>query len=139
MTSKVIEGNKSSSNFTVNQNLPLLDGPMMLHAPNCVDLSLSHSPSCSLFPSLYISLSISLFCSMQKIIYTQRNVFHKINYDLKGHVRPLLCRVIFKKFQIFGSNNNLDLHSYGQLLSLFSWQFQSDQRRIELMGIGICS
>ena len=30
MTSKVIEGHKSSSNFSVNQTLPLLDGPLML-------------------------------------------------------------------------------------------------------------
>ena len=60
MTSKVFEGHKSSSNFSVNPTLPLLDG---------------HSPSCSLFPSLSLTLtlyffSISLFCSMQKLLYT---------------------------------------------------------------------
>jgi hypothetical protein len=30
MTSKVIEGHKSSSNFSVNPTLPLMDGPLML-------------------------------------------------------------------------------------------------------------
>ena len=105
MTSKVIEGHKSSSNFSVNPTLPLLDGPLMLPPPNCVYLSLSHSISFSLPLSfsycLYISLSISLFRYIQKLIYTQRNVFHKIKYDIKGHMRPFLCRVILKKFQIF--------------------------------------
>ena len=56
LTSKIIEGHKSSSNFSVYPTLPLLDG---------------QPPSCSLFPSLSISLSFSLFCSMQKLIYTQ--------------------------------------------------------------------
>ena len=41
MTSKVIEGHKSSSNFCANPTLPLLDGPLMLPPTNCVDLSLS--------------------------------------------------------------------------------------------------
>ena len=53
MTSKVIEGHKSSSNFRVNPTLPLLDDPLMLPPPNCVDLSLY------LFFSLPLSLSKS--------------------------------------------------------------------------------
>ena len=60
-------------------------------------ISLSQCPSRSLF----LLLSSSLFCSMQKIIWTQWNVFHKIKYDLKGHIRPLLCRVIEKKIRSF--------------------------------------
>ena len=36
-----------------------------------------------------------------------------------GFMWPLLCYGILKKFPIFWSNYNLDLRSYGQLLSLF--------------------
>ena len=43
MTSKVIEGHKSLSNFSINPTIPLLDGPLMLPPPNCVDLSFSLS------------------------------------------------------------------------------------------------
>ena len=51
-------------------------------------ISLSHSQSYSLFLplSFYYCLSIYLFCSMQTLIFTQRNVFHKMKYDLKGHI-----------------------------------------------------
>ena len=56
-----------------------------------------HSLSPSLTLSLCISLSISLFCSMQILIYTLKNVFHKMKYDLKGHLAQLLYRVIYKK------------------------------------------
>ena len=54
MTSKVIEGHESSSDFSVNPTLPLLDGRLMLPSLNCVDFS--HSPSRSLTRSLYPSL-----------------------------------------------------------------------------------
>ena len=80
MTSKVMEGHKSSTNFSVNPTLPLLDSLLMLPPPNCVDLSISFS----LYPSL-----------MQKFIYTQL---------VLDEVYPY---------------NNLDLRSYGQLLSMF--------------------
>ena len=57
MTSKVIEGHKSSFKFCVNPTLPLLYGPLMLSPPNCEDLTLHLLPrffsySLSLFPSL---------------------------------------------------------------------------------------
>ena len=55
MTSKVIEGHKSSSNFSVNPTLPLLNGSLLLPPPNCVDLSIY----LSLFPSLSLTLSLS--------------------------------------------------------------------------------
>ena len=119
ITSKVIEGQKSLSYFSVNPTFPILDGPLMLSPPNCVDLSTSFSLPVSFPYFVSIFLSISVFCSMQTLIYTQRNVFHKMMYDLKGYMRPLLCRVIFKNSQIFWSIYNLDLRSYGQLLSLF--------------------
>ena len=114
MTSKVIKGHKSSSNFTVNPTLPLLDGPLILPSPNCVylflSLSISFSLPLSFSYSLSISLSTSLFCSMQTLIYI-----------LKGHTRPFLCRVSFNNFQIFWSNYNLDL----QILSLFNLNLRS--------------
>ena len=106
MTSKVIECYKSLSNFSVNSTLPLLDGPLMLPSPNCLVLSF--------FYSLSISLYISLFCSMQTLIYTQRNILHKMKYNLKGHMTTLLCRVILKKISDF-----FILTTYGQLLPLF--------------------
>ena len=49
MTSKVIEGPKSLSNFSVNLTLPLMDGPLML--PNELCVFLSDSPSRSRFRS----------------------------------------------------------------------------------------
>ena len=56
MTSKVIEGHKKLSNFSVNPALLLLDGPLMLHPPYCgVFLSISVS----------LSISLSLFHFMQ--------------------------------------------------------------------------
>ena len=89
-----LKGHKSSSNFTVNPTLPLLDGPLILPSPNCLylflSLSISFSLPLSFFYSLSISLSTSLFCSMQTLIYI-----------LKVHTRPLLCCVIFNNFQIF--------------------------------------
>ena len=96
MTSKVIEGHKSSSNFSVNPTLPLMDGMLMLpsqivcislsltlylvlYSPLFLLLSISFSIPLSFSYSLFISLSTSLFCSMQTLIYI-----------LKGHMRPLL-------------------------------------------------
>ena len=63
-TSKVIEGYKSLSSFSVNPTLPLLDGPLTLPSPNCVDLSLTHSSSRSVFPSRSLTLSKSLSISL---------------------------------------------------------------------------
>ena len=58
----IIEGHKSSSNFTVNPTLLLLDGPLMLHSPNCVDLSLSFSLSLSKSSALsLIALNANLW------------------------------------------------------------------------------
>ena len=73
MTSKVIEGHKSSSNFSVNPTLPLLDGPLMLPPPNCVYLYLSHSISFSL--PLLLSLTLSLYIPL----YLPLSLYAKIN------------------------------------------------------------
>ena len=73
ITLKVIEGPKSSYNFSVNPTLPLMDGPLMLPHELCAFLffSLSISFSIPLYfsYSFSISLSTSLFCSMQTFFY----------------------------------------------------------------------
>ena len=94
MTSKVIQGLKSSSNFSVNPTLPLLDGPSMLPSPYCLEFS--HSPSLHLFSLPRLSFTLSLYPSLPPSFAW-------------GHMRPLLCRVIFNNFQIFWSNYNLVL------------------------------
>ena len=87
--------------------LSRLCGSLYLYLSLSLTLHLAlSSPFFLLFP-LSIFLSISLFCSMQTLIYTQRNVFHKIKYDLKGHMRPLLCPLLLEKFRSFWSNYNL--------------------------------
>ena len=73
MTSKVIKGHKFSSNFSVNQTLPLLDGPLMLPAPNCVDLSFSLSlskspPRIAVNENLWTFSSLFLIIVLKKII-----------------------------------------------------------------------
>ena len=110
---KVIEGHKSSSKFSVNPTLALCDGPLMLPLSKlCGSLPLFLSLTFHLVLSspllLLLPLSISLFFSMQTLIYTRRNVLHKMKYDLKDHIRPLLCRVISKNSPIFWSNYKLD-------------------------------
>ena len=65
MTSKVIESHKSSSNFSFNPTIPLLDSPLMLPAPNFVDLSHSifltlHLLSSPLFTLLTLYLPLML-------------------------------------------------------------------------------
>ena len=57
MTSKVIEDHKSSSNFSVNPTLPLLDG---------------RSPFCSIFTSLTLSLSIYIYIPL--LLYAKNNL-----------------------------------------------------------------
>ena len=60
MTSKVIEGHKSSSNFSVHPTLPLLDGPLMPLVCGSFSPSLSHSLSLFLFLSPKVPLLLLL-------------------------------------------------------------------------------
>ena len=81
---------QKSSNFSVNPTLPLMDGTLMIPSKIvCISLSLTlHLVLYSLYFSF--SLSTSLFCSMQTLIYI-----------LKGHMRPLLFAwflMIFRSF-----------------------------------------
>ena len=117
MTSKVIEGHKSSFNFTVKPTLPLLVGPLILPSPNC--LYLSHSLSILFF--LPHSLSISLSTSLLILHYS---TFLKVT---QGHFYVAWFLIIFRSFdQIitltykFCPCFNLNLHSYGQLFVLVS-------------------
>ena len=109
MTSKVIEGQKSLSNFTVNQTLPLLDGPLILPSPNCLYLSLS------ILFFLPHSLSTSL-------LILHWSTFLKVT---QGYFYVAWFLIIFRSFdQIitltykFYPCFNLNLHSYGQLFVL---------------------
>ena len=63
MTSEVIEGHKSSSNFSINPTLSQLDSPMMLPPLNCVDLSLSPSLS-KISPLIALNANLWTFLSM---------------------------------------------------------------------------
>ena len=63
MTFKVIEDHKKSSNFSVNPTLPLLDASLS-------KLCGSHSPSCSLFPSL----SLTLYLYIPLLLYAKINL-----------------------------------------------------------------
>ena len=106
MTSKVNKGHKSSSIFSVNPTLPLLDGPLILNPSNMVgSLSLSTSFSLPLSLSyclstyiplylpLYFSVNINLHTVYREMflqIFIRHISFHKKKYDLKGHMRPLL-------------------------------------------------
>ena len=93
MTSKVIEGPKSSSNFSVNPTLPLMDGPLMLPHELCVFLFLSLY-ICSLFP--FISLTLSLYPSLPlsfapckisfiRVIFNDFQSFHQITTLFFGY------------------------------------------------------
>ena len=85
MTSKAIEGHKSSSNFSVSPTLLLLDAYLS-------KLCGFHSPSCSLFPSLSLTLSLSTpLLLYAKVIYEQRNVFRYCSNFL---CHTVLCKVI---------------------------------------------
>ena len=65
MNSKVIEGHKSSSNFSVNLTLPLMDRPLILPSPNCVDLSLYLSKSS---PSIALNVKLWTLVSCESLV-----------------------------------------------------------------------
>ena len=119
--------------------------------PNCMNCSfshflalfifISHSISCSLFLVLSLSISPS-FCSIQTLIYTLRNVFHKMKFDLKGHMRLLLCRIFFL---IFGSFDQITTLTYVLMdnfcpcfyIRLYSWIDRERQRERETKEKGV--
>ena len=133
MTSKVIEGPKSSSNFSVNPTLPLIDGPLMLPHELCVFLSISFSIPLYLSYSFSISLSTSLFCSMQTFFYVAWFLmifrsFDQITTLFFGYASIPIIPTFFAWWNILADNFlwwfllkiffNLNLRSYGQLFVL---------------------
>ena len=63
MTSKVIEGHKSSSNFSVNQTLPLMISP---HYVSKQISLVEASDGCSIYDSLIVKY---IQCSKKKALY----------------------------------------------------------------------
>ena len=90
---------KCLSNFSVSFQIAWNSLSLTLH------LVLSY-PLFSLL-SLYIPLYTPLLLHANINIHTEK-CFHKMKYDLKGHMRLLLCRVIFKK----------NLRSFDQITTL---------------------
>ena len=78
MTSKVIEGHKSSSNFSVNPTLPLMDGTLMLPSQIvCISLTLTlhlvlYSPLFLLL-SLYTPLYLPIFLHANIDLHSERS------------------------------------------------------------------
>ena len=91
MNSKVIEGYKILSNFSINPTIPLLDGPLILPSPNCVDLSLF--PSLSLTLSLYIPLYLTL------LLYARINIHTSKCFQIRSIsiCHSLLSKAILRK------------------------------------------
>ena len=89
--------------LALTQPFPLMDGPLML-PPQIVCISL-------FFLTLHLILYSPLFLllSFYTTLYLSLLLYEKLIYILKGHIKPLLCRMIFNDFQIFWSNYNLDL------------------------------
>ena len=88
MTSKVIEGHKSASNFSVNPTLPVLDDPLMLPSPNCVDYY--HFP----FRFLLLSLSIPFYLPL--LLHAKFNLHSKRSHEATLMWRDYL--IIFRSF-----------------------------------------
>ena len=115
MTSKVIEGHKSLSNFSVNPTFSLMDGPLMIPSQivcfSLFFLTLHHVLYSPLFLllSLYIPLYLPFFCSMQ--------TFLKFTW---GHFYVAWLLMIFRSFDQITTLTyfNLNLRSYGQLFVL---------------------
>ena len=70
-----LKGHKSSSMFSVNPTLPLLDGPLMLPPPNCVDFSLTLHLVLSSTIFLLLSLYIPLYLPL--LLYANINLHSK--------------------------------------------------------------
>ena len=134
MTSKVIEGHKSASNFSVNPTLPLLDGPLLLPSPNCEDFS--HSPSCSLSLSfsysLSISLSTSLFCSMQTLIY---NLLPCFNLNLRSYGQVFVLVLLTFKGECKCSDTSESKTISSELRSNY-FQISHDIFAIQMENVG---
>ena len=70
------------------------------------------------FPLQIVRISLTLHLILSSPLFLLLSLYiplylplllHALIYILKGHMRPLLCRVMFNNFQIFWSNYNLIL------------------------------
>ena len=113
-----LKGHKSSSNFSVNPTLPLLDGPLMLSSPNCVDLSLSLSLSGCFRPCFVIKGS---FCRYP--IIGKRLNYNRIIENVVDQYHILLYSVFFFiELKVFVHLSHLKLLQIGQTyLKFFVW------------------
>ena len=82
MTSKVIEGHKSSSNFSVNPTLPLMDGLTRIYEPT---LPLMISPHYVQFSAPF---TLKERGTRRFPLLRFDLIFLKIKHD---HMRPVLC------------------------------------------------
>ena len=74
MTSKVIEGHKSSSNFSVNPTLPLMDGPLMLPSQiMCISLFFL-TLHLVLYSPLFLLLSLYIPLYLPLLLYANINL-----------------------------------------------------------------
>ena len=116
MISKVIEGLKSSFNFSVNPTLPLMDGPLMLPS-KIVCISLSLTLHLVLYSPLFLLLSLCIPQYLPLLLHANINLH-------SCHMRPLLWSrdflMIFRSFDQITTLTyfNLNLRSYGQLFVL---------------------
>ena len=117
MTSKVIASHKSSSNFSVNPTLPLLDG---------------HSPSCSLFPSFSLTLSLYIPLYLPLLLYAKNNLHTAKCFLICFLVRPLI-KLYFAvweisqgiKGKIFSFSLSSPFHSLSIYISLSLFLYPS--------------
>ena len=85
---------------------------------------------------------VAKFFLAQPIINQFDKNFLKIKYDLKGHIRLLLCYrevgYFFLTFRSFDqmTNYNLDLPPYEQLLSLILCVFNKIKKQIKYLCFG---
>ena len=132
MTSKVIEGHKSSSNFTVISTIPLLDGPLMLLSPNCVDLSLSLFFLFLSTSSSLIALNANLYGRLSPCFYTKGEqwtiFFFKCKescwlkvYRFKWMIENKFWRNFFSRQNCFGGST-FYAFSKGQKLTSKFWK-----------------
>ena len=118
MTSKDIEGHKSSSNFSIIPTLPLMDGLLMLPSQiMCISLSLILH--LVLYSHLFLLLSLYIPLYLPLLLYANINLCPLLKVTC-GHFYVAWFLMIFRSFDLITTLTyfNLTLRSYGQLFVL---------------------